>query len=1055
MLKKNRSVLLVLVLIYWGLSLGFMRDDPKDQKNSLHKPNTNDFYTYIAINQIKMYLSNNGDGSYEPVAGSGGFFWPGGENAQISAIFEDGLMWGGQVNGEVRVGGSVYRHGLQAGPIDALTQKAADPSDPRYRVYKVRKDWDLLPPGSTREAFQKDYEEWPWEDGAPSEIVNGKHVPKFTGDEMCWYVSNDLDPVKTAFTYGTKPIGLEEQCLTFAFNRTGDLGDVVFKRYKLINKGSNTIDSLFLGAWSDTDLGEANDDFTGCDTVLSLGYTYNSTNYDAKYGAAPPSVGYDFFQGPLLKGVAGQDINKNGVNDAEDYGTFGGELRGPGFINLPMTAFAFYINTSTIYKDPTQGTAAGAQEFYYYLKGKVWNGSNFIDPQTGKATKYVLTGDPVGKTGWYEGAGWPGGFAGGDRRHLMSSGPFTMSPGDTQEVVVGTIIGRGSSNIKSVKELKIKDAVAQFAYTVNFNLPPAPPKPKVHAFVGDGTITLWWDDKAELYNNPFYSFEGYRIWEFRDATGAHPVVKATYDLNNNVGVIEDYVLINDERVKAPVIAGENSGLRHFLTIKASDITGSDLINGTPYYFAVSAYGAAKSDATTPQYLESTPDIVEYLPTEQRIDNTTPFVDGQHLSAPQTTGNGDGSVIFKIVDPYALTGHKYAVEIVGSVDSSYYNLVDKTTGDTLLYKMTDYGMDTISKNIIDGFMVMVNNTGRDSIGGSRYRVKDVIEVANGKGPIAKPKSVLTDLNSTSKWKVKPGGSATTLGLFTWQTKPSDQGLGYNSYEIRFKDTSQFYYSRMTFAAPFAGSDKLGTYAGFNNTGTFTTIGNPLPFTVYQLGDSPAQDKKLLVKILDKYVNDSTRAIPDFLWTRTKKGDWEEIYAYTDPDIDPNGPLPASSGTSLSTDHKFGQFVFSGELPEPGTIVRLLTYKPLSAGDVFEVTATAPNANNFEAAKTNLNNISVYPNPYFGANALERDKYQRFVRFTNLPKQATIRIYTLAGIFVQKISKDDTSPYADWDLRNNSGLPVGSGMYIAYIELPNVGNKVLKIAVIQETQYIDRL
>jgi hypothetical protein len=1063
MLKKNKFTFLSLVLIAWVLSLGFMREDPNDKnKSTLNKPNTNDFYTYIAINQIKMYISNNGDGSYEPVSGAQGFFWPGGENAQVGAIFEDGLLWGGKVGGEVRVNGSVYRHGLQAGPINALTGKAEDPSDPLYRVYKVRKDWESLPSGAKRDSYQKDYEEWPWQDGAPSEIVNGKHVPKFTGDEMLWYVSNDLDPVKTAFTYGTKPIGLEEQCLTFGFNRTGDMGDIVFKRYRLINKGTNVIDSMYLGAWSDTDLGEANDDFTGSDTLLSLGYTYNSTNYDSKYGKACPAVGYDFFQGPLLKGIAGKDINKNGVDDASDYATFNGELRGPGFVNLPMTAFAFYVNSSTYYRDPTQGTAAGAQEFYYYLKGQVWNGTNFIDPFTQKPTKFVLTGDPVTKTGWYEGpVGWPGApfTTGGDRRHLMSSGPFVMNPGDTQEVVVATIIARGSSNLKSIKELKIKDAVAQFAYTVNFNLPPAPPKPKVNAYIGEKTVTLWWDDLAESYNNPFYKFEGFRIWEFKDATGANPVVKATYDLDNGIGAIEDYVSINDERVKAPVIIGENSGLRHFITINSSEITNSPLINGTPYYFAVTAYGAAKSDATTPQFLESTPDIVEYIPTEQKIDLTIPFVAGEHLVANKSFGLGDGEVIFKIVDPLALTGNKYSVVISGPDSLPVYSLINKTKGDTLLRNMTDFGMDTISKKIIDGFMVLVVNVGKDSIvsGKTLYRVKSVLETSNGKGLLANPINTLTRLNSTGKWKVRAGGTGAALGKFTWQAKDSDLGLGFKDYEIRFSGTSDFYVSKMLIAPKFATNEKLGKLAPLDSSNIIFTLGMPLPFTIYELGATPAADTRLLVKILDGYANpnDSTRAIPDSLWSRTKNRDWEEIYAYSDVDIDANGVLPASSGTSVQKDHRFGQFIFTGELPEQGTIVKIVTYKPLASGDAFEATLTMPNKNNLQAAKNNLDKISVYPNPYFGANSLERDKYQRFVRFTNLPKDVSIRIYTLAGTFVQKITKNDDNPYADWNLRNSDGLPVGSGMYIAYLDMPNIGSKVLKIAIIQETQYIDRL
>ena len=56
---------------------------------------------------------------------------------------------------------------------------------------------------------------------------------------------------------------------------------------------------MILAQWSDPDLGNANDDYVGCDTTLSLGFVYNGDNNDESgYGAAPPAMGYDFFQGP-------------------------------------------------------------------------------------------------------------------------------------------------------------------------------------------------------------------------------------------------------------------------------------------------------------------------------------------------------------------------------------------------------------------------------------------------------------------------------------------------------------------------------------------------------------------------------------------------------------------------------------------------------------------------------------------------------------------------------------------------------------------------------------
>jgi hypothetical protein len=115
------------------------------------------------------------------------------------------------------------------------------------------------------------------------------------------------------------------------------------------------------------------------------------------------------------------------------------------------------------------------------------------------------------------------------------------------------------------------------------------------------------------------------------------------------------------------------------------------------------------------------------------------------------------------------------------------------------------------------------------------------------------------------------------------------------------------------------------------------------------------------------------------------------------------------------------VFRGDLPEAGTVIRIVSFKPFADGEVFETTLNAPNLRDKEAAKDRLSQISVYPNPYFGANSLERDKYQRFVRFTNMPADVSVRIFSLAGIFIRKIDKSDTSPWLDWDLRNQDGLP----------------------------------
>jgi hypothetical protein len=58
-------------------------------------------------------------------------------------------------------------------------------------------------------------------------------------------------------------------------------------------------------------------------------------------------------------------------------------------------------------------------------------------------------------------------------------------------------------------------------------------------------------------------------------------------------------------------------------------------------------------------------------------------------------------------------------------------------------------------------------------------------------------------------------------------------------------------------------------------------------------------------------------------------------------------------------------------------------------------------------------------------------------------------------VQTIDKDNNDQFMRWNLANDSGLPVSSGIYLAYIDMPDLGKtKILKLAIIQEQQILDR-
>ena len=361
------------------------------EKRTLQKVQTQVPVTYLDINNIFVPMRNNGISDIDINQQNSGLVFPKGSGK--TAAFTSGLLWGARIPGDpqVRVGGTAYATGLQPGAI-LSNGLADDPTLDKYRIYRVRPDiypggpdvtltneeqLELTSASAIRAQYELDWDEWPSDLGAPyfDGNENGVYdpdptsgdIPGFPGaDQTLWFVANDLNATNTADLYGASPMGIEAQVTYWAYNQTGALGNMYFRKYLLINKGAqqDTLTDMYVSMWSDIDLGDAGNDFVGVDTVLSLQYCYNASPTDNTYSPLPPpAVGFDFFQGPLVDGVAGEDKNRNGVDDASDYGIFKGKEVGPGKINLPMTAAYYFANGDPNIGDPPQGDLDGSTQF--------------------------------------------------------------------------------------------------------------------------------------------------------------------------------------------------------------------------------------------------------------------------------------------------------------------------------------------------------------------------------------------------------------------------------------------------------------------------------------------------------------------------------------------------------------------------------------------------------------------------------------------------------------------------------------------------------------------
>jgi hypothetical protein len=487
--------------------------------------NINNFTSWMKANGQGNNTPTSKEGGYYPHNTSWAFYVDGFEFA--GRLYLDAARTHAVASQPIRAGGQTYVAGTREGRIVGTGAAAvpANPGDAGVRVYRIRRDYvsmsddelrrDAAETGekalaavtqgdmdAIRAAYALDWSDWPVADGAPYIERNGspgyQKPPAFSGGfvtdsliggrydepgvagldpgvpaaQVLWTVYNDLDEVASAKLWGCRPTGLEFQCTVWGYKRFDALGEVFFKKYTIINKGgaitdtatgtkgSFTIDDLYFGQWSDPDLGSAGDDLVGCDTTLGLGFVYNGNPLDVEYtkfSIPPPSVGYDMLQGPIIRSP-GSTARFARTNK-------------PGFKNLPMTSFIYLAAGSLRYDPPS--TYQGAIMWHKLMQGYLQDAS--LPPVLARypsgpfpESAYPLSGDPVTGSGFVDGLGTYYSLSKGDRRFMMSSGPLTMAPGDTQEVVIGVVGGIGADRLSSVAMMRSNDVFMQQAYEAMF-----------------------------------------------------------------------------------------------------------------------------------------------------------------------------------------------------------------------------------------------------------------------------------------------------------------------------------------------------------------------------------------------------------------------------------------------------------------------------------------------------------------------------------------------------------------------------------------------------------
>ncbi len=1098
-MKKNKLISSIFLMVFFAANLlvaGVPKDKASilDQQHKLNKAAVKE-WKFFDVNTLNSTIASDGPYHDNRRTSSSGLFWP--KGTPKTAVFTAGMWVIGfhRPTGILRAAVQNYSTDFQPGPIlttfNTTTNSnsaAGDFTDKRYRLYKViRKD--------SVGGVNADYDEWPGDLGAPYIDVNGNgkwdkgtDKPKLWGDQQIWCVYNDANGANHNPTSATNPMGIEIQTTYFGFDQPGALGNIMFMRWKIINKSDADYDSVFISMWSDTDMGDANDDVSGCDTLRKLGYTYNGDNNDAGgngYGDKPPANGFVFFQGPKVLG------------SATDSALFEGK-KIAGYRNLPATSHAVYVNGGT-WNDPPLGQPTYAERAYNYMNGLIGaSGQPFINPQTGLASKFVFPGDPVTGTGWLQSTS---GINPDDMRSMLSSGPYTLAKGDTQEIVGGFVIGQGTDRLNSIEVLRRYVSVAQEAFDVNFALASPPPAPSVTvAELPNQVILNWGDPKSytatESYNfkgaAKDYKFEGYNIYQISSNSSTATAKRiATYDLVDNVKTVMDFVTdpVTGLLLNVPVVFGEDNGVKRSFTIDQDYFANTRLVNGKEYYFAVTSYAYnfdPNGEASgVRKVLENSIALIRVTPRQIAVGDKLGGAAGQSLLTNRGI-NGDDVVVPVIVNPRELKGTTYNITFNG-VDTvvTSWNLIRQGSTDTVILKNTNFNYEA-DVPIIDGVQIRIR---KPAIGPRR-------DEQTPRGYSYTPANNLwfrdqvgVGMDAFKTDATVPGSGAIVFprqGLFNVTGKGTSlKPYELKKVEIRFSNTVKqkaYRYLSNVRTGPGGRPIRDPSFVPFvlvTGTGMPYQDYVEVPFTVWEVDslDGSYAPRQLNVGFVEN--NDSLRSSTgaflglgriDGKWmpTNATTGGGEPLYifssTYSDSALVKYTKNPgAATNMNLATgqdslDVMYGFWVRALDTVKTfanGDKFTIVPNYPLTASSTFTLATPKNTTNSASLIKNEMERINVFPNPYFANNRAETNVYQRFVTFTNLPPRATIRIFNLAGELLKRIQHNSpsvsggsyTSGYEQWDLRNEAGLPVSSGMYIAYIEIPNAGTRILKIAIIQ--------
>jgi hypothetical protein len=966
------------------------------------------------------------------------------DGSEYSLMWGSRLIIGGLINNMPHVSlGYEYDNdffpGLAQSTNDSIT-------NPRYRVYKIQKNWESLPENEYKDARKRDYEEWPADLGAP---VDSLGEPMILGDQMLWmvYTDNNVQLRNPDPNHGL-PLGAEIQTSIWSYMNDAILRNIVFYRHAISNKSITTWKETYVGSLLNyAVLAPGTSSYAGTDSLLHLVYLYHSGAFtSAKFGNQIPSVGSIVLQGPV--------INSNDMYALQSSRLF------RNIKNLPASSAIRHLIYRTLNDTPIRFRSSGSYSEHYNALRGLWNdGTPIRDPATNQTLRFAVPGDPVAGKGWTDISENTTPYM---RDAQLNVGPFDLAPDESQEVVGAIIVGQGRDRLQSINVLKHHARYVKSAYPFLFGA--GLPSPTVNVSSLGGKVFLTWDNNAEqeLPSLSTYKFQGYYVYQGETANGPWHKI-ATFDKSDDVTLMMDEVYSQQHLTLTDIVVDElpNKGLRQFLAVDRDTINRSSFINGRLYHFAVEPFWY--DTESRPKFKAGKKVAVTAVPQQQVPGSVydEPFAVVPH------SRKYDDAVQIPIIDPTKLKGKDYSVNVSLSLPDSAIRWTLKEEPNIIRLSNQTDTTGLLANPVVDGFTVTVK-----------------------KPPIG----LRRDFQSPQGWKYLPeenrflSGAAQQLIMdgfiqgIVYPTKQNYESRGttvrhdfLKQVMIRFGQTQKAYrYATKIRSFPFSDPPRDSSFIPFikNRGGGFVYQDFvDVPFTVWEVDslDGDPAPRQLNVAFLES--NDSLyswegkylgRGDLNGRWKPTiaSNGGDERIYIfasdysetpnafYTQKNLLLNGDsidtyyvIAARADTSLRKDKK--------DSFTDGDLFILTPNYPLVNNRTFTFSTSAPTIANAQLAKQQgaMELISVFPNPYLGGHALESSVSSRFVTISGLPATSIIRIFNLSGRLIRTIYHNTvTTSLQQWDLRNDEGIKVASGLYLIHIESPGIGTKVLKLMVL---------